>query len=214
LDLTNIKQLHIELQQSGNVYLDDISLVFYEPTPQSPWMEEEILPNPVTMPIQIFDDAFINNNDWGLITDDCQNITLTNQESTKGQQSVHAKWNDESGTCRLMAFGASWNKWKPVDVTSIRSSVAFQFQLKMASGQATELPISIGFEDYDRAKTGVALKSEFVEGQMYTDQWKLVTIPLSDLPEGVDYTRIKHLFFQLEQSGDVFIDDIRLVNLP
>ncbi|MCB0683938.1 MAG: hypothetical protein KDC32_23980, partial [Saprospiraceae bacterium] len=72
LDATNVKQLMMELQQSGRVYLDDIRLIFYEPEPQKPWLVEEPLPDPLALPIQLFGDAFLNNNGWGLIADECQ----------------------------------------------------------------------------------------------------------------------------------------------
>lgn len=213
LDPTNIKQLQLELQQSGSVYLDDIKLVFYEPEPQTPWMEEEVLPNPIAMPIQILDDDFINNNSWGLISDDCQTIKLTDKESSEGNKSVHAKWDTKDGTCKLTAFGASWNKWFPVDITPIRKTGAIQFDIKMAAGSSTQLPIRVGFEDYERAKKDAALKSAFIEGSQFTDQWNTVTIPLSEIPEGLDFTRIKQLYFALDDSGEVFIDNIKLIAL-
>jgi hypothetical protein len=213
LDPTNIKQLQIELQQSGSIYLDDISLVFYEPEPQKPWLEEEILPNPTAMPIQILADAFINNNAWGLISDDCQTIELSDKEHSEGQKSLHVKWDNNAGECNLTAFGASWNKWHPVDMTNILSTTAFQFDIKTASGSVDQLPLKIGFEDYERAKVFVELESKFVAGGKYVNSWKKVTVPLSALPASVDFTRIKQLYIELEKSGEVYIDNLRLVKL-
>ncbi|MEM9920091.1 MAG: hypothetical protein AAF990_18490 [Bacteroidota bacterium] len=212
LDPSNIKQLQIELQQSGSVYLDDIKLVFYEEPEQTPWMIEEQLENPIATPRQIFADAFANNNSWGLITDGCQQIELTERESSEGRKSLYAKWDNNKGDCKLTSFGASWNKWRPVDMTSIRKTAAFQFDLKMARGSAKELPIMIGFEDYERAKRFVELKSSFVEGGQYTTSWKTVRIPISKIPaDGLDFKRIKQLYVNLAGAGEVYIDNIRLV---
>lgn len=211
LDPSNIQQLQIELQQSGSFYLDDISLVFYEEKPQTPWMVEEELPDPIKTPIQIFDDNFVNNNAWGLITDDCQEVKLTEQESAEGKKSIHLKWDTSLGNCRLTDIGTSWNKWKPVDLTTLRSTAAFQFDLKMAKGSASSLPIKVGFEDYERAKIFAELKPEFVEGGKYTTEWKKVTVPFSAIPDGLDFTRIKQLYMRLEGSGEVFIDNIKMV---
>ncbi len=213
LNPSNIKQLQIELQQSGSVYIDDIRLVFYEPEPQEPWLEEEVLPNPLAMPIQLLDDAFINNNAWGLITDDCQIIKLSDREQSEGQKSLYVKWNNQDQSCKLTAFGLSWNKWHPVNVTSIRQKAAFQFDIKSVSGKTSQLPIKIGFEDYDRAQAFVDLQSQFVTGGQYTSKWKKVTVPLAAIPDGIDFTRIKHLHFKLEEAGEVYIDNIRLVQL-
>ena len=211
LNFANIKQLQIELQQSGSFYLDDISLVFYEEVPQKPWLKEEVLPNPTALPIQIFGDNFINNNHWGLIADDCQMIELSNTETANGKTSIHAKWDDQKG-CKLMAFGASWNKWHPVDITAIRDKAAIQFKLKNVSTPSNTLPIKIGFEDYERAKRFVSLQSQFVEGAKYTTAWKTVTVPLSAIPDnGFDLTRTKQLYIELEGSGEVYMDEIRLV---
>jgi len=211
LDPTNIKQLQIELQQSGSVYLDDIRLVFYEEQPQTPWLVEEQLPDPIATPKQILDDAFVNNHVWGLITDECQVIKLTDKEASEGSKSLHAKWDNPNGNCNLVAFGATWNKWHPIDITPIYETAAFQFDLKMASGSAQMLPIKIGFEDYERAKSFVALKPEFVEGGQYADSWKKVSVPISSIPSGIDFKKVKQLYFKFEKSGEVYIDNIRMV---
>lgn len=211
LDPSNIQQLQLELQQSGSFYLDDISLVFYEEMKLEPWMQEEVLPNPLAMPKQILDDAFINNNAWGLISDDCQKIELTEQESSEGSKSLYVRWDATSGDCSLTAFGVSWNKWNPVDLTKARETAAFEFDLKMAKGSQAKLPLKIGFEDYERAKTFVSLQSDFVEGGSYTTSWKKVKVPVSAIPNNIDYARIKQLYFQLEGRGEVYIDNLRLV---
>lgn len=212
LDPSNIKQLQIELQQSGSVYLDDISLVYYEEQPQKPWMVEETLPDAIATPRQIFDDAFVNNNVWGLISDECQSFELSNKESSEGNQSLHLEWN-AANDCRLTSFGTSWNKWNPVDLTPIYNTGAFEFDLKMAKGKSTSIPLYIGFEDYNRAKSFVNLKSDYVKGGQYSTDWKKVVIPISAIPKGVDLKRVKQLYFDVKDSGEVYIDNIKLVKL-
>lgn len=208
LDPTNIKQLQIELQQSGSIYLDDIRLVFYEPEPQKPWMIEEELPDPTALPITIFADAFINDNSWGLMSDDCQTIKLTDAESASGKKSVQVKWNEQGG-CKLIAFGASWNKWHPVDITAIHSSATLEFDLKVA-GNSSEIPrIKVGFGDYDRVKALVPIQAQHLTDSQ-SKGWKTVKIPFTALPDNFDKTRVKHLYFGLEGQGEVFIDNIRL----
>ncbi len=213
LDPSNIKQLQIELQQQGQFYLDDISLIFYEAQPQEPWMVEEVLPSPIQTPIQIFDDAFINDNAWGLITDECQVIELSNAHSTEGEKSIHLKWDNEKGKCSLTAIGASWNKWRPVDLTPILETAAFEFDLKMEKGSASRLPVHIGFEDYERAKTFIELRPDFVSGERYNKSWKKVTVPLNAIPSNIDMTRIKQLYISLDGKGEVYIDNFKLVSI-
>ena len=213
LDPSNIQQLQIELQQSGSFYLDDISLIFYEEQPQTPWMVEEELPDPIRTPIQIMDDEFVNQHAWGFIADNCQDIKWTESEQSKGKKSLHVKWDNSSGDCNLTAFGGSWNKWKPVDIKPIQRTAAFQFDLKMAKGSAKEIGFEIGFEDYERAKTFVPLRSEFVEGGLYDTSWKRVTVPISAIPEMIDFSRVKQLYIRLEGSGEVFVDDFKMIQV-
>jgi len=213
LDPTNIKQLQIELQQSGSVYLDDISLVFYEPEPQEAWMVEETLPNPTAFPIEIFDDAFINNNSWGLISDKCQTIELSDKESSIGQKSIYAKWDTNTENCKLTSFGVSWNKWHPVDLTTVRQNSAIQFDIKILSDNANNFKFKVGFEDYDRTKSFANLSAEFVAGGKFSDDWTTVIIPLSAVSNEVNYTKIKQLYFDLEGKGEVYIDNIQMIPL-
>ncbi len=212
LDPSNIKQLQLELQQSGKIYLDDIELVFYTPEPIVPWMDEEILPNPLSTPIVIFDGKFTSDNYWGLIKDECQKFELKPLDaSNEGREVIHAKWEAKEG-CKLMSFGASWNKWKPVDLTSVMNSKGFSFKIKRVSGKSESLPIQLGLEDYDRAITQVQLAAKYVAGGVYDTEWREVRIPLSDLPSNFDFTRTKQVMFSFEKSGEVLIDVIKFVD--
>jgi hypothetical protein len=212
LDVTNIKQLQIELQQSGAVYLDDLELVFHTPEPQKPWLVEEPLPNPIALPIALFDDQFINNNSWGLMGDQCQNIAITDADKSEGGKSVHVKWDNSGDRCHLTAFGVSWNKWHPTDVTSIRNSAAIQFDIKVIGSETGQnLSVKVGFEDYDRKKSSVAVQSAYTASGKYEAAWTTVRIPFSSLPDNADFSRIKHLFFDLEGKGEFYMDNLMLV---
>jgi len=210
LDVTNIKQLQLELQQAGSIYLDDIKLVYYTPQEVEPWMEEEKLPDPLAVPVQIFDDEFINDNAWGLVDDECQTVSITTAEHFSNNKSVYAKWQDTED-CKLPGFGASWHKWKPVDASEKLKSLKFQFQVKNTGTPSDKLNLRVGMEDYDRRNATVQLTSEYVEGGVYNQEWRTVTVPFKDLPNDFDYTGIKHMIFLFEESGEIYIDDIRLI---
>jgi hypothetical protein len=213
LDPTNIKQLQLEFQQSGSFYLDDIKLVFYEPEPQEPWMEEEVLPDPVAMPITLMDDAFINNNGWGLVSNPCQQTNLTSDDKSEGSKSLYARWDANGEDCGLTAFGISWNKWHPTDVSSVRSSAAIEFDIRLAEGTSDKVNMHVGFEDYDRVRNLATLSSDLVEGNQYTTSWSKVTIPFTAMNSAnLDWTRVKHVHFKLDGTGEVYIDNIRLIN--
>lgn len=214
LDITNIKQLQIELQQSGAFYLDNMELMYYTAPPQEPWMEEEERPDPLAFPITLFDDSFINGHGWGLIEDECQSFSLTTAESAQGSKSIHARWNATSSACELVSIGVSWNKWFPVDIEPALENGAIQFQLKMVSSPiGQDISIKIGFEDYDRQRTFATLQNAYSATGEYAPVWTTVTVPFSSLPATVDFNRIKHLQFDFEGSGECFIDHIKLVEV-
>lgn len=213
LDVTNIKQLQIELQQTGAVHVANMELIFHEKEPLQPWLEEEKLPNPTDFPITLFDDAFINDNGWGMVKDECHDFQLADRED-EGGKVIHAVWDNTAADCHLVEFGVSWNKWHPVDITSVMESGAIQFEIKLAGEPGADgVSVQLGFEDYDRAKTSVKLQSNQINAGEYLIGWATVRVPLESLPETVDFTRIKHFYVAPEGKGEFWMDNIRLVDI-
>jgi hypothetical protein len=207
LDPSNTKQLQIELQQSGKVYLDDIKLVYHTPQPMKPWMTEEVLPDPLIMPVTIFSDAFINDNAWGIFSTDCHRVELSSNEKVSGSTSIYAKWNFDEPICKFNYLGASWNKWKPVDMHSIVNTVAINFEIKYVGSASQD--VYAGLQDYNRAKAEINLKSLNLKPNV----WNSVSIPLNTLPhKNIDFKKVKDFVMHFEGSGEVYIDDIRLVS--
>jgi hypothetical protein len=232
LDATNVKQLMMELQGSGSIYLDDIRLVFYEEVPQEPWLVEAPRPSPTALPIQLFDDAFINGNGWGLVTDACQSVEPTQTNPSTGTTALHVQWDVRPDGCYEAAMGVSWDRWYPVDITPIASRAAIQFDVRLPSGTASRLPIRVALEDYSRQVSQIILDGRFSPSGQFSTEWQTVTIPLSelrgggrelasapatvgDLPafrDGADFSNVKQLVFFMDEQGDVFIDNVRLVD--
>ncbi|MCA1752453.1 MAG: hypothetical protein LC670_11830 [Flavobacteriales bacterium] len=213
LDVTNIKQLQIELQQSGAVHVANMELIFHESEPLQPWLEEEKLPDPIDFPITLFDNSFINDNGWGMVKSDCQDFHIADREDSDSK-AIHAVWDNTAGDCHLVQFGASWNKWHPVDITPVMESGAIQFEIKLAGEPGADgISVKLGFEDYDRAKTSVKLQSSQISSGDYLMGWATVRVPFESLPETIDFTRIKHFFVSPEGKGEFWMDNIRLVDI-
>lgn len=214
LDVTNIKQLQLELQQSGSVYIDDISLIFYEAKDENiePWMEEEELPDPLATPINIYTDQFEHGNAWGLVSDDCKDIQETTESAFSGSKSIRLKWN-EGEKCSLQAMGASWNKWKPIDMTDVIETNGFRFMVKNNGNPTSELPLFVGMEDYDRLKNKAQITTEYSKGKTFDNNWVEVIVPLSALSGPFGYHHTKQFMIFMEQSGDVYIDDIQFITI-
>jgi hypothetical protein len=233
LDPTNVKQLMFELQQSGSIYLDEIQLVFYEEPEPEPWLVEAPRPDPTALPITLFDDAFINDNGWGLVTDKCQSVEITDEAAAAGTSALHLQWDLGPDQCYEAAMGVSWHRWHPVDMTSIAERTAIQLDVRLPSGTASDLPLRIGLEDYGRQLAAAPLRGSYAPDDQFTSEWQTVTIPLTDLQSGgrqlaaspatvgdlppaelqgqIDLTNVKHLVIYMDESSEVFIDNLRLV---
>lgn len=233
LDPSNVKQLMFELQQSGSIYLDDIRLIFYEEPEQEPWLVEAPRPDPTALPITLFDDAFINDNGWGLVTDNCQSIEVTDANAASGSSALHLQWDLSPDQCYEAAMGVSWDRWYPVDMTGIAERTAVQLDVRLPSGTASRLPIRVGLEDYSRQLSLALLDARYTPSGQFTSEWQTVTIPVTDLEgitrtlaaspatvgdlptaedqDGADLSNVKQLVVYMVDAGEVFIDNLRLV---
>ena len=213
LDITNIKQLMFELQQAGSIYLDDIRLVDYEPPAEEIWLPDAPKPAVASYPLTLFDDAFINDNGWGIFEDHCQNFRLTEETSSEGSKSIHATWDQDKEECYRVYLGVSWNKWFRTDITDAVDDMLITLDLKSDVDLLQSQNIRFGFEDYERRTSFVTLASDFLpNGTFTTGEWQTVTIPVSALPAApIDFAIIKQMIIQMDKSGDVYIDNIRLV---
>lgn len=214
LDFSNIKQLQLEFQQSGSIYLDDIRLVFVEAEPETVWLEEAVQPASPALPVVLFGDTFINNHGWGLIEGPCRKMGIEDTDYTEGQKSIHIQWEITSPDCRNVAFGLNWNQWHPIDLTPEMAGASLVFDLKNPGQTVDHLTVSVVFEDYSGVSNQVQLKGDYVQGGVFDHEWRQVTIPLSDFRGSADLSNLKQLFFRFEGKGDLFMDRIQLVKSP
>lgn len=211
LDITNIKQLMFELQASGSIYLDDIQLVYYEPKPKEIWLPNAPTAPTVSYPVQLFGDEFINDNGWGLLKDNCQDIQLTSTAPSQGQKAIHATWDTSKDDCYQVTMGVSWTKWFPVDLSSEKDNLTISLDIKGSADLLTKQAIRFGFEDYDRQTSFLTLDNSMLEGgTLSASQWQKVEIPLAAFPAGAKLTNIKQFLIRMEKEGEVYIDNIRL----
>ncbi len=229
LDPTNVKQLMFELQQSGSIYIDDVQLVFYEEQEQEPWIVLPERPDATALPITLYDDTFINDDGWGLVTDACQSIT---REASGARGDVlRLQWDVRDNGCYEGVMGVSWDQWYPVDMSSVEASGAVQFDVRLPSGTASRVPVRVAMEDYNRQLSQIILDARYAPSGQFSTEWQTVTIPFSELrgggrelaaapatvgnlpafQGGADFRNIKQLVFFLDESSAVLIDNIRLI---
>ena len=71
-------------------------------------------------------------------------------------------------------------------------------------------------EDYATTMTAAALRAGYMESYPLNEEWRTVTVPMSDFPaakDGIDLTNIKQMVIELQGAGNVMIDDFKIVPL-
>jgi len=212
IDLTNIKQLVLELQQVGELYIDDISLVPYKPFPITPWVQEKARPNPTLLPISLFKDEFINNHEWGFMEDQCQTIEISSKDKTEGSKSVHAKWDHAKGDCHFISFGINWNEWHPIDATELWNDAIVQFKVKNLGEVSEKLNIRLRLEAYNFSYVTADIDKKFSSVKEFGKEWTTVEVPFSAFQGQIDKSQLKQLIFDFGDEGEVYIDEIYLIN--
>jgi len=206
IDYTNIKQLQIEMQQSGDVMVDEIRLVMYEPPVETPWVETPEAPDATALPKPLFDDAAVGNHGWGFMEDGCQSVVVTDEEVYEGEKAIMAKWStSETKPCSLMVFGINWSDWNPVDVTKMKEQAELHFYIKAAD--PTALDFRIELEDFNRASSGVDWSTSYAK--QAKDGWWAVNIPMAKLVENIDMKQVKSLQFRMQGEGEMYLDELR-----
>lgn len=209
INIGNIKQLMFELQQAGAIYLDDIELIYFEPQPVEPWLVEATAPPAPPYPIQLFDEGFVNNDGWGLLKDPCQDIRITDEARSTGNQSLYVAWDTSKEDCYQVALGASWNEWFPADLSANAAQLFLEIDYRLLAPGI----IKIGFEDYERQRSFARLEDN---AGLPTDApgWKTFRVPVTELEGAANLSDIKQFMMVFEGFGEAFFDNIRLVEGP
>ncbi len=214
IDPTNIKQVMLEFQGSGHIYLDEISVVDYVAPPEEIWTEEPVYPDPCALPQLLYDDAFIHNHGWGIYSNACQQIEYVKEAPQSGSKAISVKWNyEDNSPCDIRALGVSWAHWELVDVRPIMDKAVISFYVKVAQATADKsLPVEVELEAYDgRGGLKAVLSTEWIQGDRFTGEWQEVRIPFSKLKGKADLKSIKNLRFNLSGKGHFYLDNVRLV---
>ncbi|MEL6589895.1 MAG: hypothetical protein AAFQ68_07445 [Bacteroidota bacterium] len=229
IDFSNIKQLQVEMQQSGDVYIDDFRLVFYEePEEEEVWLAKEALADMSALPITMFDESFINDHGWGLTQASCQKVQISTADAFEGSNSVHAVWDNTGDRCALPYWGVSWAKWQAVDIRPMIGKAKLSFYIK--SEQYKDLKIRVQLEDFNRSVSALEFNPDW--GTEVRDGWYKIEIPIRAFvsDESITITQganasdgsgsgagngninpkiIKGLAFQLDGKGEMYIDNLR-----
>lgn len=144
----------------------------------------------------------------------CGELKFDSERSFEGN-AIHIQW-DQSQGCDWVGMGIGWDAWEPKDLSQIMDKAAFQFQFRAFEGES-RVPIMIFLlEDYATTMTAAALRAGYMESYPLNEEWRTVTVPMSDFPaakDGIDLTSIKQMVIELQGKGNVMIDDFKIVPL-
>ncbi len=202
IDLTNIKQLVVELQGAGDIIVDNIRIGPKEERNRN--ATKKSFP-PSVIPLKettIFESKL--ESPWGLGVYEKRSFVIENEE---GNAVLNLKWaNCEA--CDTYIMGISWAKWKAVDGTNFEGFL--EMDVRNNSGNSPSVPLHINLQAYDYSNKTIQLTREWVDGERYDNQWRKVRIPLSEFTKFLDESKIKQLQFEMKGEGDLSIDNIRI----
>ncbi len=131
-----------------------------------------------------------------------------------GARAIAVSWDRAAEGCAWAGLGFGWDKWAGKDLSQLLPYAAVQMRVRSRQGTLYGLPIVLTLEDYAGGMGFAYTGNRYFERSFIDEQWQTVTVPLSafDLEtENLDPTNVKQLMFELQQSGSIYLDDIRIV---
>lgn len=160
----------------------------------------------------IFDDD-VTHEIWFTKEGGCVNVERSTEHVYSGDGSLHITWDKSSGTCPWTGMGFGWDNWAGKDFGQIYDRCALQFQVRTDGRPMPALPVAMAMEDYGDGQAWVGFSRKMVN-KMIDTAWTTVTIPFMEfnwLEFEADVTNIKQFMIQFEAMGDIYIDDMRVI---
>ena len=206
-DVTNIKQMVFELQNSGACLIDDMRIVEYEPF-ERPASSRITTPSVVKLAPEnvLFAESF--KNAWGIGEFGCRKYEITQEEAFSGTSSL-SLYHPTDEPCDYNRMGASWTSWIAVDFTG--KEAFFEAWIK-ADGSLNDQHLWVGLESYDYQNGAVRIDETHVVRE--ERGWKQVLVPLAGTGVGSETFpagRVKQLFLETRGTTSVWMDDLRIV---
>ena len=164
-----------------------------------------------------YNDIFIDSElsgVWGVKQNSCKSISFDTLNNFIGKDHLHIKWNEKQ-ECKYLGFGFKWANFKSKNLLPIVNESAIQFMIRIDSGTLNKVPMFFSLVDYSERQCFGKVNILGIEGQIIDQTWRKVIIPLSTFKyekKGVNMSNIKELRIELQRSGNVHIDDIKIVS--
>jgi len=198
VDPTNIKQMIIQLEGAGKVYLDDIKLIPFTTEQYQQMLANVEAMKPVGNPNQLIYPSNFQELAWNIGKNECH-------ELVEVEQKIYWKWNDCNYYNR---WGFNWNNWYAFNLRGIEDKTALQLKVS-----ANYSPFAISIEDFNGKSS--ELNVENYTPQSVSDSVSVLEIPLADFDLSAKefaLDRMKQFqFLGTSEEGEMVIYEMKLV---
>ena len=198
VDPTNIKQMIIQLEGAGKVFLDDIKVVPFTKEDYNQMLADVEEMRPKGNPNQLIYPSNFQELAWNIGVNDCHSLMEKDKQ-------IHWQWN----SCDFYnRWGFNWNNWYAFNLRGIADKTALQIELSSDFS-----PFKIVLEDYTGKSSEVVAKSYTIDNQ--NDSVSTLNIPLTDfklIEKQFTLDRMKQFtFVGNENGGSMVIYEMKLV---
>ncbi|MFN6379623.1 MAG: hypothetical protein ACK4WD_10120 [Flavobacteriales bacterium] len=165
--------------------------------------------------LSIFKDN-IDADVWFTKNQACLNVQQERSTVYSGNGAIAIKWNKQAGGCPWLGLGIGWDGWTGKDISQIYKKAAISFRVKTNQKPMNQLPWAVGLEDFAGSQAWTGATEDVVVNGPISNEWTQVLIPFTKFnPDAgnFDMYSVKQLMIQFESSGEVFIDQIEIVEL-
>lgn len=158
---------------------------------------------------------FLTSEAWSTqAADHCVQVEAVKEAAFQGDYGMHITWNRQGVGCPWLGIGFGWDNWMSKDISSIKNTAAIEFWVRMVEGERGNLPWAVGLEDYNGLQAWLGMSQNVIKADKITTDWTRIEMPLSEFnweEQGADPTLLKHIIFNLEASGEIYMDEARIV---
>ncbi len=175
---------------------------------------EVALPDPIaSFPYHdIYTDSHLTDIK-GLKNAKCKQVFFETENSYLGQDHLHIQWDQNNG-CKYMGIIFPWSNFKGKNIAAIVDYAAIEFMIRVDQGTFTKLPMFFAMLDYGGKQCNSKINYLGIEGGIIDSEWRRILIPLKSFnyqKKSVNLANIKELRLEFQQSGDVHIDEMKIV---
>jgi len=157
---------------------------------------------------------FLTSEAWFTNNYNCLNVTAIKEARYKGDYGLHVVWDRQLAGCPWLGLGFGWDNWNGKDLSEIKNVAAIEFWIRTVEGKMNNLPWAIGLEDFNGAQAWLGMTPNSILAEYIDTSWTRIVLPLSEFnwdEQNADPTLIKQIIFNMEASGEIYMDEVSIV---